>query len=216
MGFTCVTIDKIVSPAPAACEYLMKHNLKPQLHVWDSILEDFEPVLKKYSNDTSPPNCLVIGDVLTKLSRDFVDHAVETMIECPVKPTILALGTGRYYREADRLRMDTGGYVKAFEHCLGVKAINVGKPSEQIFRTALRNVGGSEEDTIMIGDDVVSDVGGAKALGMRGFLVRTGKYKPSDENCDSSVRPDRVFDNLNQAIEMISKYWGRSARNTKN
>ena len=29
----------------------------------------------------------------------------------------------------------------------------------------------------MVGNDVVSDVGGAKECGMRGILVRTGKYR---------------------------------------
>ena len=31
--------------------------------------------------------------------------------------------------------------------------------------------------TIMIGDDVVSDVGGAQSCGLGGVLVRTGKYR---------------------------------------
>ena len=29
----------------------------------------------------------------------------------------------------------------------------------------------------MVGDDVVNDVGGAKGCGMKGILVRTGKYR---------------------------------------
>jgi phospholysine phosphohistidine inorganic pyrophosphate phosphatase len=29
----------------------------------------------------------------------------------------------------------------------------------------------------MIGDDIMSDVGGAQACGMRGVQVRTGKYR---------------------------------------
>jgi len=29
----------------------------------------------------------------------------------------------------------------------------------------------------MIGDDIISDVGGAQALGMKGVQVRTGKYR---------------------------------------
>ena len=29
----------------------------------------------------------------------------------------------------------------------------------------------------MIGDDIVSDVGGAQACGIRGVQVRTGKYR---------------------------------------
>ena len=30
---------------------------------------------------------------------------------------------------------------------------------------------------VMIGDDVVNDVGGAQHLGLAGVLVRTGKYR---------------------------------------
>jgi len=29
----------------------------------------------------------------------------------------------------------------------------------------------------MIGDDIISDVGGAQACGIRGIQVRTGKYR---------------------------------------
>ena len=29
----------------------------------------------------------------------------------------------------------------------------------------------------MIGDDLINDVGGAQSAGMRGILVRTGKYR---------------------------------------
>lgn len=29
----------------------------------------------------------------------------------------------------------------------------------------------------MVGDDIVSDVGGAQACGIRGIQVRTGKYR---------------------------------------
>jgi len=33
---------------------------------------------------------------------------------------------------------------------------------------------------VMIGDDIVSDVGGAQACGIRGIQVRTGKYRFTD------------------------------------
>jgi len=34
--------------------------------------------------------------------------------------------------------------------------------------------------TIMVGDDIVNDVRGAQLLGIRGVLVRTGKFLPED------------------------------------
>lgn len=206
-GYDCITADKIVSPAPAACQYLIESNLRPRLHVWDGILEDFEPVLSKVKaehGDSWQPNCLVVGDAMTKVTRDFMDESLEVMLNCPEEPRIVSLGAGRYYKDSGRLRMDTGAYVAAFEYCLGTKAVNIGKPALEFFNQAMAVVGGQPEDTIMIGDDIVSDVGGAQRLGMRGFLVRTGKYKKSDET-ERGVRADHVFDNLNDAIEAIVK-----------
>lgn len=139
---------------------------------------------------------------MEKISRDYVDQSLELMLNCPEKVSIVSLGAGRYYKDAGRLRMDTGAYVSAFEYALGVKAVQFGKPTEEFFREALDTVGGSPEETIMIGDDIVSDVGGAQKLGMRGFLVRTGKYKKSDET-ERGVKADYVFDNLLQAINAV-------------
>lgn len=201
-GFDCVTPERLISPAPVACQYLETHNLRPRLHVSDGVIEEFRSVLDKQSNLNLPPNCLVVGDLMNKLSRDFMDESLELMLNSPEKPQIISLGSGRYYRDNGRLRVDTGAYVVAFEFCLGVKAINVGKPNEKFFRNALDVFGGTVEDTIMIGDDIVSDIGGAQKLGMRGFLVRTGKYKKSDET-DFGVKADFVFNNLKDAIDTI-------------
>ena len=55
---------------------------------------------------------------------------------------------------------------------------------------------------VMIGDDIVGDVGGAQKAGLRGVLVRTGKFQPSDEN-HPTVKPDAIVDNLSQAVDLI-------------
>lgn len=204
-GYDFIEHQHIVSPAPVACRYLQRENLVPRLHIWDGVAEDFGPVLSRlqgYPQQPKQPNCLVVGDIMDKLSRDFMDESLEMMLNSPEPPRIVSLGAGRYYKDAGHLRMDTGAYVAAFEFCLGVEAINFGKPTEAFFREALDVVGGQPDDTIMIGDDIVSDVGGAQKLGMRGFLVRTGKYKKSDET-ERGVTADFVFDNLKQAMEMI-------------
>jgi len=46
----------------------------------------------------------------------------------------------------------------------------------------------------MVGDDVVSDVGGALASGLRGVLVRTGKFR--DEDVRGQVHPDAGIDSI--------------------
>jgi phospholysine phosphohistidine inorganic pyrophosphate phosphatase len=54
----------------------------------------------------------------------------------------------------------------------------------------------------MVGDDVISDVGGAQAAGIRGVLVRSGKYTPADE-IQTAVRPTLVLDNLAALVDII-------------
>lgn len=55
---------------------------------------------------------------------------------------------------------------------------------------------------VMVGDDIVSDVGGAQKCGMRGVLVRTGKFTTSWES-HPYVTPDFIADNLAEAVDRI-------------
>jgi phospholysine phosphohistidine inorganic pyrophosphate phosphatase len=68
-----------------------------------------------------------------------------------------------------------------------------------LFESALADIGIEAKDGLMVGDDIVSDVGGAQSCGLPGVLVRTGKYRPSDEN-HAKVKPDRIVDNLAQLV----------------
>jgi ribonucleotide monophosphatase NagD (HAD superfamily) len=47
----------------------------------------------------------------------------------------------------------------------------------------------------MIGDDLEADVGGAKAAGCAGVLVRTGKFRP-DQLEKVKFNPDLILDSL--------------------
>ena len=48
------------------------------------------------------------------------------------------------------------------------------------FYRALEEMGVAAENAVMIGDDLLQDVGGAIAVGMQSVLVRTGKFRESD------------------------------------
>jgi phospholysine phosphohistidine inorganic pyrophosphate phosphatase len=43
----------------------------------------------------------------------------------------------------------------------------------------------------MIGDDIETDIRGAQSAGLKGVLVQTGKFQPSDLN--NSIPPDAVL-----------------------
>ncbi|XP_077499178.1 phospholysine phosphohistidine inorganic pyrophosphate phosphatase-like isoform X3 [Amblyomma americanum] len=119
-----------------------------------------------------------------------------------VHPITCSLFCRKYYREHGELVMDVGPFAAALEFAAERQAIVIGKPGEEFFRLALEDMKLRADEVVMVGDDIVSDVGGAQSVGMRGVLVRTGKYRSSDES-HPSVKPDGIVRNLKEAVERI-------------
>ena len=88
------------------------------------------------------------------------------------------------------------------EYVSGVEAEVVGKPSRAYFEAALSELGAEPADSVMVGDDVDSDVGGAKAVGLRGVLVRTGKFT-EEALAAADPKPDGVLDSIGDLPEWL-------------
>jgi ribonucleotide monophosphatase NagD (HAD superfamily) len=54
----------------------------------------------------------------------------------------------------------------------------------------------------MVGDDIVNDVRGAQVLGLRGVLVRTGKFLPEDL-AKVADPPDHVLETIAELPELL-------------
>jgi HAD superfamily hydrolase (TIGR01458 family) len=100
---------------------------------------------------------------------DTAFHAVRDGAE------LLATQVGRIARRDDGEHLDTGGFVRLLEYATGTRARVLGKPSPDFFRLALDATGVPPERAVMVGDDLAADVAGARQVGIRGVLVRTGK-----------------------------------------
>ena len=99
------------------------------------------------------------------------------------------------WQTADGICLDGGAYVAALERATGCVTTTIGKPAPQMFVEALAHLGVAAPEAVMVGDDLVSDVHAAQAVGIHGVLVRTGKFRP--EVLDAAVeRPDAVIDSV--------------------
>jgi ribonucleotide monophosphatase NagD (HAD superfamily) len=107
---------------------------------------------------------------------------------------LLTCSRDRYFRQGGGLALDAGPFVAALEYATSTQAVVAGKPSGAYFRAAVQALGGGirPESVAMVGDDLRSDVEGAQAAGLQGWLVRTGKFR-EDELAAGSVVPDRVL-----------------------
>src|ERR671934_285531 len=87
---------------------------------------------------------------------------------------LYCLHKNRWWQTSRGALLDAGAFVAGLEYAAGVEAEIVGKPTRGYFESALAELDAAPADAIMVGDDVDADVGGAKVVGMRGVLVRTG------------------------------------------
>ncbi|XP_078500149.1 phospholysine phosphohistidine inorganic pyrophosphate phosphatase [Lissotriton helveticus] len=194
LGFD-VSENEVIAPAPAAFRILQERGLRPHLLVHDDLIPEFDRI------DKTNPNCVVIGDAAENFTYSNMNKAFQVLVGLQ-KPLLISLGRGRYYKETDGLKLDVGVYMKALEYACDIEAEVVGKPSRMFFLSALADMGVEPHQALMIGDDIVNDVGGAQKCGMRALQVRTGKYRPSDEH-HPEVTADGYVNNLAEAVDVI-------------
>ena len=95
-----------------------------------------------------------------------------------------------------------GAFIVGLEIAAGIEIPVVGKPSPDFFMAALRELGASPAGSIIVGDDIDSDVRGGQLLGMTGVLVRTGKFRSSDLE-SKGQSPDYVIDGVGQLSDVL-------------
>ncbi|MDF2673237.1 MAG: phospholysine phosphohistidine inorganic pyrophosphate phosphatase [Clostridiales bacterium] len=112
---------------------------------------------------------------------------------------LLSTSYSDFYLSKEGPKIDTGSFTKMFEILGNQKAIIFGKPSPMLYEVALKQMGVEKKCAIAIGDDVLTDIKGAKEYGIISALVQTGKYKDGDEVQNPS---DLLLQNLGE----IEKY----------
>jgi putative hydrolase of the HAD superfamily len=76
--------------------------------------------------------------------------------------------------------------------------VGVRKPDPRIFRATLERVGADPEETVFVGDRLVDDVTGARALGMR--TVLTHQFRQED---DPAITPDARIERLSELPAIV-------------
>jgi len=189
----------IWTPPAAADRWLATHAPGPAaLFVPGATAGEITAVPHLPEDAESGAASVVLGDLGRGWSFPVLNRAFRLLMETP-RPRLVALGMTRYWRAPDGLRLDVAPFVKALEHASGAEAVVLGKPARPFFDTALALLGPDPPEPLMVGDDVVGDVGGAQDAGLRGALVRTGKFRPAD--LEGDVKPDVLLDSIAELPE---------------
>lgn len=182
---------ELLSAPQAAVLYLRKLGApRCLLLLNDDARSDFA----EFPQSETDPDVIVVGDIGARWDAELMQRMFGMML---AGVRLVTLHKGRYWEAGDGLKIDIGAFVAALEFASGQQATVIGKPSPELFNLALESMGVAPEAAVMVGDDFETDVRAAQSLGMRGVLVKTGKYRP--ELVDGRGRqPDAVLESVRQ------------------
>jgi HAD superfamily hydrolase (TIGR01458 family) len=156
-------------------------------------LEGFEVVHEP------PADVVVVGGAGPAFSYEVLNSAFAALID---GAPLVAMHRNLTWRTDEGLQLDSGGFVGALEEAAGVKATVVGKPSHPFFQASVAALGLPSDRVAMVGDDVHNDVLAAQACGLRGVLVRTGKFRADDLE-GLATKPDTVVDSFADVPDLL-------------
>jgi len=164
--------EEIFTAPRAARQYLNDRALRPLRVIHPELEVDFKDL------PDGEENAVLVADAGESFGYAILNRAFRLLID---GAPLVATGVNRYFRDRDGLSLDAGPFVRALEYASGQRAVVTGKPAVTFFESLLKDMGTAAGQTVMLGDDVDSDVAGAIEAGLDGILVQTGKYREGDE-----------------------------------
>jgi len=188
----------ILTPFVAAREQMKQDGCAS---VFPLIAEGVLGELGEIGVSRESPDAVLVGDLGAAFDYEILNRAFRCLVG---GAKFYALARNRVFESGGDLFLDMGPFVQALEFAVRREALCLGKPSGPFFDRALAELDLRADEVAVVGDDLESDVPGAMDHGMRGILVRTGKF--SVELLEhSGQKPDAVIDSIADLPEWLSK-----------
>ena len=183
----------------AAINYVKNHYKKVSVFCDEEIKENFNEFI-----DDNNPEAVVVGDLGNKWDYKKLNEIFRIVYN---GADLIAMQKNKFWKpDGVNLCLDAGAFISAIEYAAGKTSVLIGKPSPIYFYSAIELLGFKRNTSfIMIGDDVETDIQGAKKLGGISILVYTGKTKyPLSPSI--KIKPDYEAQNLENVITIIEKH----------
>lgn len=190
--------ENLLTCVSTALRWLKSEDVKRCFVIGSAQLKDY-----LNENGVGTPADDDVDAVLVGLDPSLDYEKLKVALSALVKngASLLALHANRLYEdEKGELAPSAGAVVKALEYSSQKSARVFGKPSPEIYLEAARRFKAEPENCFMISDDPLSDLVGAKRLGMKAIFVTSGKYKDKEivNNLDKTLRPDWIHQGVKE------------------
>jgi HAD superfamily hydrolase (TIGR01458 family) len=176
LGFDVHEFELISAPVAARLELKkIERERGRELSIWPLVADSIQSDFDGFNKNEIQPDFIVLGDIGDAWNFHLINRIFNLMHQ---GTELIALHKNRFWQTSNGLMVDIGFFVSGFEYVTGKKAFVMGKPNADFFLRVMSSAGADSTNSMMVGDDIESDVGGAQAMGIKGCLVRTGKFRP--------------------------------------
>lgn len=188
----------IITAIDAAHSYVNEKYSKVAAYTSEIVIGKFAHLL-----DFEKPEAVLIGDIGDVWNYKLIQTIFEYLQN---GAELIAVHKNKFWNKPGvGIQLDAGPFINAIEYASSIQATLIGKPSSLYFSQALKKMNCKLEDSfIMLGDDLDSDMKGAKDLGAQTILIYTGKTKsPISDEKNSFV--DHQTNSLTEVIKVLEK-----------
>ncbi|WDE97496.1 HAD-IIA family hydrolase [Lentisphaera profundi] len=188
-----VKTEQIYTSAMATARFLAQQKKNARVYVLGSggLLTALEKNNLMIVEDK--PDYVIVGEG-RDYSLEVVDQAIKFLNE---GARLVTVNMDNQRSTAFGLRSGCCSIVKLLEDETNKKALNLGKPSPLMLRSARKLLGMRASFTVMIGDHMDNDIYGGIQLGYYSIMVMSGRAS-AEEMKNYSFMPDKVIGSLGE------------------
>lgn len=193
MGFK-LEVHELISTVTATQAELriIQQLLNKPISLWPVVADAVKWEFAEFAINEKNPDFIVLGDIGDQWDIQLINRLFNAMHN---GAELIAMHKNRFWQTANGLQADIGLFVAGLEYVTQKNARIIGKPSSVFFSQVLASANTAAADTILVGDDLDSDVGGAQTFGIKGYLVKTGKYREA-YLARSAIKPDAILPSI--------------------
>jgi HAD superfamily hydrolase (TIGR01458 family) len=195
LGLRIFPEEVVTASYATACYLRQQHHYSCWIILEGEGLEEFSG----FAQNTTNPEYIVIGDNHSRFDYDHMNQVLRLLLG---GAELIGMNPDLVDASSGSPELNVGSWVRMLEVASGLKATYIGKPFPYVFKLTLESMGLDKEQVLMVGDQLQADIKGAKGIGIRSVLVKTGESRLGDLK---DIQPDFILDSVADLDKLVMK-----------
>jgi 4-nitrophenyl phosphatase len=193
--------NHIYTAAAAACDYVLQHlveNRKPRVFnlATEGVAEMLDDLVEWVETGGEPCDGVVAGAPVNHYATDERQRIALQLLRRR-GTRLIGICADRVYPSVRGIEFGSGALSAFLGYAANTQPIFTGKPQPIFFTELCERLGVKSSECILVGDNLESDIAGAKTMGMKTILTLSGVTRRRDLlHVSDEMKPDHIIEDL--------------------